>query len=82
MKPSVQSHVLTGITSLGRYNKTKAWKKSVDESVYEAIRPEGEIDEKAIMTLQTRRQKKLDLARSKTDELVYSELSALTIDSP
>lgn len=82
MKPSVQTHALTGITSLGRYNKTKAWKKSVDESIYDAIRPEGEIDEKAITTLQTRRQKKLDLARSKTDELVYSRPSELMIDSP
>lgn len=81
MKPSVQNHCLTAITSLGRYNKAKAWKKSVDESVYEPIRPEGEIDEKVITTIQARRQKKIDLAKERISDLVLSCAGfRLTID--
>jgi hypothetical protein len=70
MKPSVQNNCLSAITSLGRYNKAKPWKKSVDESVYEPIRPEGEIDEKIITTIQLRRQKKMALAQEKISDLV------------
>jgi hypothetical protein len=55
--------------------------KSVDESIYEPIRPEGDIDEKTINTLQTRRQKKLDLAKTRTEDLVVPRDTLLMIDS-
>lgn len=55
--------------------------KSVDESIYEHIRPEGDIDEKTIKTLQTRRQKKLDLAKTKIQALVVRGNTLLMIDS-
>ena len=61
---------MNGITSLGRYNKAKPWKTSVDASIYEIIRPEVEIDEKAVSALQTRRQKKIDLANRKSKQLI------------
>lgn len=79
-KPSVQTHALSAISSLGRYNKVKPWKKAVDESVYEPIRPEGKTDEKTITTLQNRRQRKLDLAKSRTDDLVFPWCFSLTLD--
>lgn len=61
---------MNGITSLGRYNKAKPWKTSVNESIYEIIRPEEEIDEKTVAALQSRRLKKIDLANRRSKELV------------
>jgi hypothetical protein len=61
---------MNGITSLGRYNKAKPWKTSVDESIYEIIRPEADIDEKAVSALQTRRERKIELANRKSKQLV------------
>jgi hypothetical protein len=61
---------MNGITSLGRYNKAKPWKTSVNESIYEIIRPEAEIDEKTVSALQSRREKKIDLAHRRSKQLV------------
>jgi hypothetical protein len=69
-KPSVQNYALSGITQLGKFNKVKPWITSVADSVSDIIRPEGEIDEKAIAAIRLRRQKKLDLPNKKTGELV------------
>jgi hypothetical protein len=66
----VQNLVLSGITSLGRYNKAKPWKRSVDESIYEPIRPNREIDEKSIIAIQTRREKKLALEKQEIVRMV------------
>ena len=62
--------VLTGITSLGRYNKSKPWITSVDEAIYESIRPDREIDEKAINAIRTRREKTLATQKEKKANLV------------
>jgi hypothetical protein len=62
--------VLTGITSLGRYNKSKAWITSVDETVYERIHPDREIDEKAITAIRTKREKTAATQKEKKSKLV------------
>jgi hypothetical protein len=66
----VQSRCLSSITALGRYSKQKAWVSSVDESLYESIRPETEIDEKAIATIQSKRERKRSVAKEKAAKLV------------
>jgi len=66
----VQNGALSAITYLGRYNKQKAWKNIVDESIYEPIRPDRPLDEKVIASIQSRRKKKAELAEVKRDYLV------------
>jgi hypothetical protein len=61
---------LQAITYLGRYNKQKAWKNTVDESISELIRPDRPIDEKIITMAEYRRQKKADLTEGKRKHLV------------
>jgi hypothetical protein len=70
LQPSVQNTVLSAINYLGRYNKQKAWITAVDEYIYEPIRPERPIDEKAIANIQSRREKKTELAVGKRNNLV------------
>ena len=67
--------VLTGITSLGRYNKSKAWITSVDETVYERIHPDREIDEKAITAIRTKREKTTATQKEKKSKLVCVALN-------
>src|SRR5271170_1446939 len=62
--------VLTGITSLGRYNKSKPWITSVDESVYERIHPDREVDEKTIVAVRAKREKTLATQKEKKSKLV------------
>lgn len=69
-QPSVQKLALAGIASLGRYNKVKAWKTAVDDSVIDLIRPKDEIDEKRIARIHAKRLKKAEVAKKKTDEMV------------
>lgn len=66
----MQNICLNSITSLGRYNKAKPWKTSVDASVYEAIRPTAGIDENIVSTIQSRRHKKREQASKKRQDLV------------
>lgn len=74
--------VLTGITSLGRYNKSKPWITSVDESIYESIRPEREIDEKTIIAIRSRKEKLLATQKEKKTKLVGVVFSScLIVDS-
>jgi len=42
----------------------------VDESIYDPIRPDRPVDEKVLATIQSRRQKKAQLAEVKRDYLV------------
>jgi len=71
----VQNIVLTGITSQGRYNKSKPWVTSVNESIYERIRPDREIDEKAITSIRNKREKTLATQKEKKSKLVTRALN-------
>lgn len=78
----MQNAVLTGITSLGRYNKSKPWITNVDDSVYESIRPDREIDEKAILAIRTRKERIAATQKEKKSKLVCVTLTFfLIVDS-
>jgi hypothetical protein len=71
-KISVQNSCSSALSSLNKYKRHTQWLGQVDETIYEPIRPEIEIDENLVMRIKTRRQAKKELEASKIKILVCS----------